>query len=586
MVRRALLAAVSVLALASCSTSTPPANAPTYDVLIRGGTIYDGSGAKPYVGDVAIEGDRVVYVGDPGKVRGESVIDARGKAVAPGFINMLSWATDSLIADGRGLSDIRQGVTLEVMGEGWSMGPMTERMKANEERDQGDIKYDIAWTTLGQYLEHLEKKGVAPNVASFVGATTVRVHEIGEDDVDPTPQQLDRMRALVRQAMEEGALGVGSSLIYAPASYAETPELIALATEAGRCGGIYISHMRSEADRLVESVDELIAIARQSGAPAEIYHLKQAGQTNWSKLDAVIERVETARSRGLRISANMYTYPAAATGLDAAMPTWVQAGGYPEWKRRLQDPATRARVLAEMKTRGDGWENLLFHAGSPDRVVLVGFKNEALKPLTGKTLAEVAQMRGKSPEETAIDLVIEDGSRVGTVYFLMDEANVARQTTLPWMSFGSDAGALAPEGVFLKSSSHPRAYGNVARLLGKYVREERRLTLQEAVRKLTSQPALNLGIRERGLLRKGYFADVVVFDPKAVADKATFAEPHQLSVGVSDVFVNGRPALRDGQPTNLPTGRVVRGRAWTGWDDGGCRARASDWTWAWPKPAR
>lgn len=466
------------------------------------------------------------------------------------------------------------------------MGPLNDRMKADDVKAQGDIKYDVAWTTLGQYLEHLERKGVAPNVASFVGATTVRVHEIGEDDVDPTPAQLDRMRGLVRTAMEEGALGVGSSIIYAPASYAETPELVALTTEAGRCGGMYISHMRSEADRLLESVDELIEISRQSGAPAEIYHLKQAGKENWGKLDDVIARVEAARASGLRISADMYTYPAGATGLDAAMPTWVQAGGYEKWAERLRDPAIRKRVVAEMRTRGDGWENLYFHAGSPDRVVLAGFKNPALKQYTGKTLAEVARLRGVSPEDAAIDLVIEDGSRVGTVYFLMDEANVARQTAIPWMSFGSDAGALAPEGVFLRSSSHPRAYGNVARLLGKYVRDEKRLTLQEAVRKLTSQPALNLGLRERGMLKAGYFADVVVFDPAEVRDLATFAEPHQLSTGVSDVFVNGRAALSAGQPTNLPTGRVVRGRAWTGWPDGGCKARASDWTWAWPAPPK
>lgn len=580
-----LLSILSAAALANCASPTPQA-APLYDVVIRGGTVYDGSGGRPFVGDVGIEGDRVVYVGAPGKVRGETEVDARGKAVAPGFINMLSWATDTLLVDGRALSDIRQGVTLEVMGEGWSMGPLNDAMKADDLKAQGDLKYDIAWTTLGQYLEHLETKGVAPNVASFVGATTVRVHELGEDDVDPTPAQLERMKGHVRTAMEEGALGVGSSIIYAPASYAETPELVALVSEAGRCGGMYISHMRSEADRLLESVDELIEISRQSGAPAEIYHLKQAGRENWGKLDAVIARVEAARAKGLRISADMYTYPAGATGLDAAMPTWVQAGGYDKWAERLRDPAIRARVVAEMKTRGDGWENFLYHAGSPDRVVLVGFKNEALKPLTGKTLAEVAALRGKSAEETAIDLVIEDGSRVGTVYFLMDEANVARQTTLPWMSFGSDAGALAPEGVFLKSSSHPRAYGNFSRLLGKYVREERRLTLQEAIRKLTSQPALHLGLRERGLLKTGYFADVVVFDPAAVADLATFEKPHQLSVGVSDVFVNGRAALRAGEPTNLPTGRVVRGRAWTGWPEGGCRAKASDWTWAWPAPPK
>jgi len=580
-------AAVAVLVLAGGSTAADAPPPRTVDVVIEGGTIYDGLGGAPYRGEVGIQGDRIVYVGPNNpSLNGRTRIDATGKAVAPGFINMLSWATESLIEDGRGQSDLRQGVTLEVFGEGWSMGPYNDAMKVSELKAQGDIRYDIGWTTLGQYLEHLEKKGVAPNVASFVGATTVRIHELGEGDVDPDPQQLDRMRAHVRIAMEEGALGVGSSLIYAPASYAETPELVALATEAGRCGGIYVSHMRSEADRLEQAVDELIEISRASGAPAEIYHLKAAGQRNWGKLDAVIARIEAARARGQRISANMYTYTAGATGLDASMPTWVQAGGDEAWFERLKDPAIRARVIAEMKTPGDGWENFLFHAGGPDRVLFIGFKSEKLKPLTGKTLAEVAKMRGKSPEETAIDLVVEDRSRVDTVYFLMDEENVARQTALPWMSFGSDAGAMAPEGVFLKSSSHPRAYGNVARLLGLYVREQKRLSLAEAVRKLTSQPALNLGIRERGMLKPGYFADVVVFDPATVKDHATFAKPQQFSTGVTEVVINGRLALAKGEPTGAPTGRVVRGRGWTGWPDGGCRKKAADWTWAWPAPAK
>ncbi len=577
-------AAAGALLLAGAAAAQVEDQTPTFDILIRGGTVYDGTGGEPFVGDVAIEEDRIAYVGPSGEVRGKVVVEAAGKAVSPGFINMLSWATESLLVDGRGLSDLRQGVTLEVFGEGWSEGPLTAEMRADVIQRQGDIKFDVPWTTLGQYLEHLERKGVAPNVASFVGATTVRIHELGEGDVDPTPAQLDAMKGLVRAAMEEGALGLGTSLIYAPASYAETPELIALATEAGRCGGIYISHMRSEADRLVESVDELIEISRASGAPAQIYHLKAAGQTNWPKLDTVIARIEAARASGQRITADMYTYTAGATGLDAAMPTWVQAGGYEAWRERLQDPATRQRVLAEMRTRGDGWENFLFHAGSADRVILVGFKNEALKPLTGKTLAEVAALRGKSPEETAIDLVIEDGSRVGTVYFLMSEENVARQTALPWMSFDSDAAAMAPEGVFLKSSNHPRAYGNFARLLGKYVREEKRLSLAEAVRKLTSQPAQTLGVRERGALQEGYFADVVVFDPAVIADRATFDNPRQFAVGVEQVFVNGKAALKDGEPTGAATGRVVRGRAWTGRAEGGCRASAADWTWAWPAP--
>ncbi|HEX8821399.1 MAG TPA: hypothetical protein VF794_15845, partial [Archangium sp.] len=466
--------------------------------MIQGGILYDGSGGEPYVGDVAIEGERIAYVGRPGQVRGETVIDARGKAVSPGFINMLSWATESLIADGRGMSDLKQGVTLEVFGEGWSMGPLTPEMKAEVLRAQGDIRFPVPWTSLGEYLAHLEHSGVSPNVASFVGATTVRIHELGEKDVDPTPEQLGRMRGLVRSAMEEGALGVGSSLIYAPASYAETPELTALVEAAGQCGGMYITHLRSEADRLLEAVDETLEIARRSGAPAEIYHLKMAGKANWGKLDQVIERIERARAAGVRVSANMYTYTAGATGLDAAMPTWVQEGGEQAWIARLKEPEIRARVVQEMRAPGENWENLYWHAGGPENVLLIGFKNEALKPLTGKSLAEVARMRGVSPEDAAIDLVIEDGSRVGTVYFLMSEENVKRQVGLPWMSFGSDSGAFAPEGVFLKSKNHPRGYGNVARLLGKYVREERATTLPEAIRRLTSLPAAHLGLRERG----------------------------------------------------------------------------------------
>jgi len=574
----------ALLVAAAIGQSTAHADQPTYDVVIHGGTIYDGTGGQPFVGDVAIEGDRIAYVGPSGQVRGERTIEAAGQAVSPGFINMLSWATDSLIADGRGQSDLRQGVTLEVFGEGESGGPLNAKMKQVALKAQGDIRYPITWTTTDEYLRFLEHKGVSMNVASFVGAATVRIHELGEDDVDPTPAQLDRMKQLVHEAMEDGALGLGSALIYAPASYAETPELTALASESARCGGMYISHMRSEADRLLPAIDELIGIARASGGPAEIYHLKEAGQANWSKLDAVIAKVEAARAEGLRISANMYNYTAGATGLDAAMPTWVQAGGTEAWINRLKDPAIRVRVIAEMKTAGDGWENLYHHAGSPDRVLFINFKNPKLKPLIGKTLAEVAAMRGVSPEDAAIDLVIEDGSRVDTVYFLMDEANVARQTAIPWVSFGSDEGAVAPEGVFLLSSNHPRAFGNVARLLGKYVRDERRLSLAEAVRKLSGQPAMNLSLHDRGFLKVGNYADVVVFDPATVADHATYERPQQFATGVSQVFVNGMQALKDGEPTGAATGRVVRGRAWKGWPDGGCRARAADWTWQWPAP--
>ena len=449
------------------------------------------------------------------------------------------------------------------------MGPWNGRMKQLALKRQADIKYPIRWTTLGQYLEYLQRKGVTPNVASFVGATTVRMHELGEGDVDPDPEQLKRMRALVRQAMKEGALGVGSSLIYAPANYAETPELIAITEEAAKCGGMYISHIRNEGHELLEAIDELTEISRKSGAPAEIYHFKQAGRINWNKIDAAIDRVQKARAEGLKITADMYTYPAGATGLDAAMPVWVQAGGLEEWIRRLKDPAARERVIKEMRDPKAEWENLLLLAGGPDKVLLIGFKNPKLKPLTGKTLAEVAKLRGKSPEETAMDLVIEDESRVGAVYFLMSEGNVKRQVGLPWMSFGSDAESQEPAGVFLKSSTHPRAYGNFARLLGKYVRDEKAATLPDAIRRLTSLPASNLGIKRRGLLRDGYYADVVVFDPATIRDHATFEKPQQLSTGVDDVFVNGTQVLKAGKHTGAKPGRVVRGRGWTGWPGGG-----------------
>ncbi len=531
--------------------------APAYDLIIRGGTIYDGSGKPPAVGDVAITDDRIVAVG---KIDGtaKAEVSAKGMAVAPGFINMLSWATESLIADPKSQSDIRQGVTLEVMGEGWSMGPMNAEMKALETERQGDIKYPIEWTSLGDYLGYLEKRGVSTNVASFVGAATVRVHELGEGDVDPTPEQLARMRALVKQAMNEGAMGVGSSIIYAPGSYAETAELVALTSEAAKCGGMYISHMRSEGDRIEQAVDELIDIARRSGAPAEIYHLKMAGRNNWGKLDTIVKKIEDARAEGLRITTDMYTYTAGATGLDAAMPTWVQAGGLEEWIKRLKDPAIRARVAAEMKQPGSDWENLYFGAGA-DKMILSGFKNDALKPLTGKTLAEVAAMRGKSPEETAMDLVVEDGSRVGTVYFLMSEDNVRRQVQLPWMSFGSDASSQATEGVFLKSGAHPRTYGNFSRLLGRYVRDEKLISLEQAVYRLTALPASNLGIKDRGALKPGYYADVVVFDPATIGDRSTFEKPHQYSVGMRDVFVNGVGVLRNGEHSGATPGRAVRG---------------------------
>jgi N-acyl-D-amino-acid deacylase len=553
-----VLSVLSLLLLPGCKAG--------YDVIIRNGTVYDGSGGEPIQADVMIRGDSIVAVGSSAGAKARVVVDAQGMAVAPGFINMLSWATEDLLVDGRSQGDIRQGVTLEVMGEGWSMGPLTDSMKAEMVHNQGDLQYPVNWTTLGEYLELLERQGISTNVASFVGATTVRIHEIGYQDRPPAPEELTRMRELVRQAMAEGALGVGSSLIYAPAFYAKTDELVALSEEAGRAGGMYISHMRSEGNRLLEAVDELIGIARAARVPAEIYHLKAGGRSNWGKMDSVIARVERARAEGLRITADMYTYTAGATGLDAAMPPWVQEGGLQAWRRRLQDPAIRARVAREMRTPTNVWESLLLLSGSPDNVLLVAFKQDSLKPLTGKTLAEVARMRGTSPEETAMDLVVQDDSRVGTVYFLMSEDNIRRQIALPWVSFGSDAGSMAPEGAWLKSNPHPRAYGNFSRLLARYVREQHVIPLREAVRRLTTLPAETLRLRRRGALRAGYHADVVVFQADSVMDHASFERPHQFGTGMRDVFVNGVPVLRNGDHTGAKPGRVVRGPGWTGWD--------------------
>jgi N-acyl-D-amino-acid deacylase len=572
---KVLLRAALICLWGSCA---PALASEAYDVLIRGGTVYDGSGAAPFVGDVALRGDRIVYVGAhaPGSAREQ--FDARGKAVAPGFINMLAHPEESLLIDGRALSDLRQGVTLEVLGED-SMGPLNPEMQKLLLQRQGDIHYTVDWTTLGEYLHELEQHRISPNVASFVGAGTVRTYVLGERDVQPSAPQLAQMRALVQQAMEQGAVGVTTALIYSPNQYAKTPELIALASEAARCGGIYSVHMRSEGDRLLEAVQETVDIARASGAPAEIYHLKVAGQRNWSKVDALIAAIEAARKSGVRITADMYVYTAAATGLDAAMPPWVQDGGLEAWIARLKDPVQRARVLADMRDPRPGWENLLGAAG-PSGTLLLAFKNPRLKPLTGKTLAAVARERGVSPADAAIDLVIEDGSRVGVAYFLMSEANVRREAALPWVSFDSDERAPAPEGVFLKSNSHPRAYGNFARVLALYVRKERDLTLQEAIHKLSALPAATLSLTDRGVLKVGNFADVVVFDPASVQDHATYEKPHQLATGVEEVWINGARALRQSQPTGAASGRAVRGRAWTGAPGGGCRAAAGDWTWS------
>ncbi len=547
-----------LLATLSCGgPAAPPA--PAFDIVIRGGTVFDGTGAPGRAADVAIKGDRIAAVGDLKAASATTVIDASGLAVSPGFINMLSWAVDSLIADGRSQGDIRQGVTLEIFGEGSSMGPLTDEMKKRMVEEQGDIKYDITWTTLAEYLRELEKRGVSTNVASFVGATTIREHVIGLEDKKPTPQQLDAMRALVKRAMEEGALGVGSSLIYAPAFYATTEELIELCKVAAKYRGKYISHMRSEGNRLVEAVEELIRISREAGIPAEIYHLKAAGKANWGKMDAVIETVEKARRDGLQIRADMYNYPAGATGLDAAMPPWVLDGGYDAAYKRLADPATRRKIAHAIETPSKDWENLYLAAGSPDRVLLVDFKSEKLKPLTGKSLAEVAKMRGESVPDTIMNLVLEDRSRVGTVYFMMSEDNIRKQLQLPWVTFGSDAASMAPEPPFTRSSAHPRAYGNVARLLGKYVRDEKVIPLEQAIHRLSGLPATNLELEGRGFLREGMFADVAIFDPAQVADRATFEQPHQYAVGMRHVLVNGVRVLENGEHTGAKPGRAIWG---------------------------
>ncbi|MBT6169739.1 MAG: D-aminoacylase [Flavobacteriaceae bacterium] len=543
-----------LLIIFSCS---PPNN---YDILIKNGAIVDGSGNAAYLGSVGINADTIAAVGKL-KATGTLEIDATDLIVAPGFINILSWATESLIEDGRSQSDIKQGVTLEIFGEGWSMGPLGEDLKKELQlpTSQGDIKYDIDWNTLDEYLQSLVRRGISPNVASFIGATTVRINHIGYENRAPTDKELTSMKHMVKQAMEDGALGVGSSLIYAPAFYSTTEELIALCKVASKYDGLYISHMRSEGNRLLQSIDELMRIANEADIRAEIYHLKMSGKENWSKYDDVVRKIDSARTAGLSITTNMYTYVAGATGLDASMPPWVQEGGYKKWAQRLQDSEIRKKVLVEMTTPTDKWENLMDAAGTSDNLLLVGFKNDSLRHYTGKTLTEVANIHGKSPEETAMDLVIADGSRVGTVYFLMSEENVKKQIALPYMSFGSDAGSIAPEGVFLNSSTHPRAYGNFSRLLGKYVRDEQIISIEEAVRKLTSLPASNLKIKKRGSLIKGNFADLAIFNSETIQDHATFTEPHQLSTGMVHVFVNGEQVLKDGKHTGAKPGRVVRG---------------------------
>jgi len=549
---------VALVALAAAC-----ARGPTYDIVIRHATIYDGSGAAPTTGDIAVQGDSIVALGAIGAAHGKREIDAAGLAAAPGFINMLSHSEESLIEDPRSQSELRQGVTLEVFGEE-SMGPLDDSMRAQALRLQADFKYPITWSTLGGYFAYLEQRGFAPNVASFVGAPTVREVVLDSRNVAPTPAELDSMRALVAQGMKDGAMGVTTALIYTPATFAKTDELIALAKVASQYGGIYTAHMRSEADRLLEAIDETIRISREANIPVEIYHFKAAGRDNWPKMALAIKKIDSARAAGVRITADMYTYLAGATGLDASMPPWVQEGGLDAWIKRLKDPVDRALVKREMDQPGKNWENLYLGTGSPERILLVGFNTDSLKKYQGKTLAEVAKIRGTSPEETAMDLVVQDGSRVGTVYFLMDEENVKTQIAQPWVAFGSDAESSAPEGAFLKSSTHPRAYGNFARLLGHYVREEHVITMEEAVRRLTTLPATTLGLKRRGALKPGYFADIVLFDPNTIIDHSTYEKPMQYATGVSTVLVNGVPVIDKGEPTGAKPGRIVRGPGWAG----------------------
>jgi N-acyl-D-amino-acid deacylase len=554
---RTLLCYLFFTIIADCG-QIASADAP-FDIIIKGGTVYDGTGGEGHVTDVAIRSDRIAGVGDFAKASTKKTIEARGLAVAPGFINMLSWSNESLIQDGRSQSEIRQGVTTEIMGEGESMGPLNDRMKARIVREQTDIKFEIKWNTLAEYLRFLEKRGISCNVASFLGATTVREYVIGLEDKQPTPEQLDQMRELVRKEMEAGALGIGTSLIYPPAFYAKTEELIELCKVAAKYQGKYISHMRSEGNQLLEGLDEVIRISRQAGIPAEVYHIKAAGEKNWPKEDQLLARIEAAQKEGLKIRANMYTYTAAGTGLDACLPPWTEDGGYPALFKRLRDPVTREKIAAEVRVDSDAWENLYLAAGSPEKILLVGFKSEKLKPLTGKSLAEVAKMRGKDPIETIMDLISEDESRIGTIYFLMSEENVKKELAKPWISFGSDEASQAPEGVFLKSNPHPRAYGNFARVLGKYARDEKVITLPEAVRRLSALPATNLGLDHRGFIQDGMFADVVVFDPTTIADRATFDKPHQYAVGMKHVFVNGVQVLKEGEHTDAKPGRALAG---------------------------
>ena len=552
-------AAMVSLLLAGTVEASPSNSAQVFDVIIKGGTVYDGSGAEGRVADVAIRGDRIVGVGNFENSHAKRVLDAHGLAVAPGFINMLSWSTESLIVDGRSQSEIRQGVTTEVMGEGESMGPVNDRVRDYMLKQQTDIKYDITWKTLAEYLQYLEKRGVSCNVASFIGATTIRENVIGFENKEPTPEQLDQMRELVRREMGAGALGIGTALIYPPAFYAKTEELIELCKVAAKYKGKYISHMRSEGNHLLEAFDELLRISREANIPAELYHIKAAGQKNWSKMDALLARIEAAQKEGRPIRANMYTYIAGGTGLDACLPPWTEDGGYPELLKRLRDPEIRRKIAADVKVDTDKWENLYLAAGSPDRIIVGDFTSEKLKPLTNKSLAEIAKIRGKDPIETIMDLLSENEKPLGATYFLMSEENVKKEIAKPWISFGSDEASQAPEGIFLKSTPHPRAYGTFARVLGKYVREEKLVSLPEAIRRLSALPATNLELDHRGFLKTDMFADVVVFDPATITDHATFEKPAQYATGVKEVFVNGVEVLKDGEHTGAKPGRALWG---------------------------
>ena len=544
------------LLLAATSVSIIAAD---FDVIIKNGAVYNGTGSEAQHVDLAIRGDRIAGAGDYKNAKAKTVIDARGLAVAPGFINMLSWSTESLIQDGRSQSEIREGVTTEIMGEGESMGPLNEELKKRMLREQSDIKFDIKWNTLAEYLQYLERRGISCNVASFIGAATIRENVIGFEDKVPTAEQLDQMRELVRKEMEAGALGIGTALIYPPAFYSKTDELIELCKVAAKYKGKYISHMRSEGNQLLEAFDELLRISREAGIPAEVYHIKAAGEKNWGKIDKLLSQIEAAQKEGLNVRANMYTYTAAGTGLDACLPPWTEEGGYPALFKRLRDPATREKIAAEVKIDSDKWENLYIGAGSPDNILLVAFKSEKLKPLTGKTLATVAKMRGKDPITTIMDLIAEDESRIGTIYLVMSEENVKKEIAKPWISFCSDEASQAPEGVFLKSNPHPRAYGSFVRVLGKYVRDEKVITLSEAIRRLSAFPATNLGLDHRGMLKEGMFADVVAFDPATITDHATFEKPHQYATGVKHVFVNGVQVIKDGEHTGAKPGRALWG---------------------------